>query len=134
MKKDGKYRFSLQFSGDTKQKRDVGELLEGMGNRKSALIVEVLSRYILDHASISENALPQYLKSCEARSATVKPITVNSATAKQGAVDSDTVRSELQVDNLDRRSRVEQHADQPIIQEKQEQITRMLHNLEGFML
>ncbi len=51
MKKDGKYRFSLQFSGDTQEKRDVGELLEGMGNRKSALIVEVLSRYILDRTA-----------------------------------------------------------------------------------
>lgn len=42
MKRDGKYRFSLQFSDTTEENRVVGELLERMGNRKSTLIVDAV--------------------------------------------------------------------------------------------
>ena len=54
MKKDGKYRFSLQFSDSTEENRIVGELLERMGNRKSILIVDAVREYLLHHPELQE--------------------------------------------------------------------------------
>ena len=54
MKKDGKYRFSLQFSDKTEENRMVGELLERMGNRKSTLIVDAVREYLLHHPELQE--------------------------------------------------------------------------------
>lgn len=54
MKKDGKYRFSLQFSDATEENRIVGELLERMGNRKSILIVDAVREYLLHHPELQE--------------------------------------------------------------------------------
>lgn len=54
MKKDGKYRFSLQFSDKTEENRMAGELLERMGNRKSALIVDALGEYLQHHPELQE--------------------------------------------------------------------------------
>lgn len=52
MKKDGKYRFSLQFPGETEAQIKVGELLEQIGNKKSAIIVEAVSDYIDAHPEL----------------------------------------------------------------------------------
>ena len=52
MFKDGKYRYSLGFGGNTENERRVGELLERLGNRKSSLIVDVLSEYIDKHPEL----------------------------------------------------------------------------------
>ena len=46
MKKDGKYRFSLQFSADSEEQVRAGELLERLGNRKSAVVVAALNDYL----------------------------------------------------------------------------------------
>jgi len=54
MKKDGKYRFSLQFPETTEENRIAGELLERMGNRKSALIVDALGEYLQHHPELQE--------------------------------------------------------------------------------
>ena len=54
LKKDGKYRFSLQFSDDTAEGRKAGELLEGYGNRKSMIIVAALNEYIDAHPELNE--------------------------------------------------------------------------------
>ena len=54
MKKDGKYRFSLQFPDTTEENRIVGELLERMGNRKSILIVDAVREYLLHHPELQE--------------------------------------------------------------------------------
>ena len=54
MKKDGKYRFSLQFSDATEENRIVGDLLERMGNRKSILIVDAVREYLLHHPELQE--------------------------------------------------------------------------------
>lgn len=54
MKKDGKYRFSLQFSSATEENRMVGELLERMGNRKSILIVDAVREYLVHHPELQE--------------------------------------------------------------------------------
>lgn len=53
MKKDGKYRFSLQFSDDTAEGRKAGELLEGYGNRKSMIIVAALNEYMDAHPELN---------------------------------------------------------------------------------
>ena len=54
MKKDGKYRFSLQFSDDTAEGRKAGELLESYGNRKSMIIVAALNEYLVAHPELDQ--------------------------------------------------------------------------------
>lgn len=53
MKKDGKYRFSLQFSESSEEKKRAGELLERLGNRKSAIVVDALNEYLLNHPELT---------------------------------------------------------------------------------
>lgn len=52
MKKDGRYRFSLQFPSETETQKRVGELLERAGNRKSAIVVEAVNAYIGLHPEL----------------------------------------------------------------------------------
>lgn len=52
MKKDGKYRFTLQFGSDTDEEYRVGEFLEGLGNKKSSLIVTALNEYLTSHPEL----------------------------------------------------------------------------------
>ncbi len=54
MKRDGKYRFSLQFSDDTAEGRKAGELSESYGNRKSMIIVAALNEYIDAHPELKQ--------------------------------------------------------------------------------
>ena len=54
MKKDGKYRFSLQFGSDTEEEVMVGEFLECLGNKKSDLIVPVIAEYLVLHPELHE--------------------------------------------------------------------------------
>ena len=54
MRKDGKYRFSLQFPETTEENQMVGELLERMGNRKSTLIVAAVGEYLQHHPELQE--------------------------------------------------------------------------------
>ena len=49
MKKDGKYRYSLQFSNEPERNYQVGEFLEQLGNRKSAVIVTAVYEYMQTH-------------------------------------------------------------------------------------
>lgn len=49
MKKDGKYRYSLQFGMDTEEELQAGEFLERLGNRKSAVIVSALCEFMEAH-------------------------------------------------------------------------------------
>ena len=42
MKRDGRYRFSLQFGAETESQVRAGELLEKLGNKKSAVVVAAL--------------------------------------------------------------------------------------------
>ena len=51
---DKKYRFSLQWSGETLEKEQVGELLEELGNRKSEFIVMAISAYLHNHPEVLE--------------------------------------------------------------------------------
>ena len=52
MKRDGKYRFSLQFPAETEEQIRVGDLLERVGNRKSSIVVEAVSAYIRSHPEL----------------------------------------------------------------------------------
>lgn len=52
MKKNGKYRFSLQFPAESEEQIQVGELLERLGNRKSAVIVEALYSFTVAHPEL----------------------------------------------------------------------------------
>ena len=52
MKKDGKYRYPLQFPAFKEEQIRVGELLESLGNRKSAVIVDALNEYMVSHPEL----------------------------------------------------------------------------------
>lgn len=52
MKKDGKYRFSLQFAADTEEQVKAGELLERLGNKKSSIVVVALNEYLSAHPEL----------------------------------------------------------------------------------
>lgn len=52
MKKDGKYRYSLQFGSDSAEEVRAGELLERLGNKKSAIVVAALNAYISTHPDL----------------------------------------------------------------------------------
>lgn len=47
MKRDGKYRFNLQFSDNKEENVRVGELLERLGNRKSLFVINAINEYLL---------------------------------------------------------------------------------------
>lgn len=52
MKKNGKYRFTLQFPADTDERIRVGELLEKLGNRKSLIIIAAVCEYLNAHPEL----------------------------------------------------------------------------------
>lgn len=52
MKKDGKYRYSLQFDMNSEENIRVGEVLESLGNKKSAVIVTAMNEYLLKHPNL----------------------------------------------------------------------------------
>ena len=56
MKRDGKYRVSLQFGSETREQVQAGELLERLGNRKSAVVIAALNAYIAAHPELAEPA------------------------------------------------------------------------------
>lgn len=56
MKRDGKYRFSLQFGSETQEQVQAGEFLERLGNRKSAVVIAALNAYIAAHPELAEPA------------------------------------------------------------------------------
>lgn len=52
MRKNGKYRFTLQFPAETDEQIQAGELLERLGNRKSAVLVAALYEYLQAHPAL----------------------------------------------------------------------------------
>ena len=58
MKKNGKYRFSLQFPNESEVQKTVGDFLERMGNRKSSFIVLALWEYLQNHPEHPPAILP----------------------------------------------------------------------------
>ena len=55
MKRDGKYKFNLQFPSETEEQIRAGELLEKLGHQKSAVVVEAVNEYILKHPELLGN-------------------------------------------------------------------------------
>lgn len=53
MKKDGKYRYTLGFGDSSEKNHIVGEFLEKIGNKKSAIIVEALAQYLESHPELN---------------------------------------------------------------------------------
>ncbi len=49
MRKDDKYRFSLQWGSDTQEKIAAGDFLEKLGNKKSDFIVLAIWEYLQRH-------------------------------------------------------------------------------------
>ena len=56
MKRDGKYKFNLQFPSETEEQIRAGELLEKLGHQKSAVVVEAVNDYILQHPELLGNS------------------------------------------------------------------------------
>jgi len=52
VKKDGKYRYTLQFGSQTDEEYQAGELLERLGNKKSAVIIAALNEYMISHPEL----------------------------------------------------------------------------------
>ena len=52
MKRDGKYRFSLQFGMNTEDEVRAGELLESLGNKKSKVLIAALNEYVTNHPEL----------------------------------------------------------------------------------
>lgn len=52
MKKDGKYRFTLQFGSESEEEYRAGEFLESLGNKKSAIIIAALNEYLVSHPEL----------------------------------------------------------------------------------
>ena len=57
MRKDRRYRFTLQFAMDSEENIRAGELLERLGNKKSRVVVAALNALADDHPELeSEKA------------------------------------------------------------------------------
>ena len=62
MRKNGKYRFTLQFPAETDEQIQAGELLERLGNKKSAVLVAALCEYLQAHPALQNPACKIELK------------------------------------------------------------------------
>lgn len=63
MKKDGIYRFSLQFREYTEEQIRAGELLERLGNKKSQIVVAALNEYMAAHPELGNKGCKLEIKS-----------------------------------------------------------------------
>ena len=55
MRKDGKYRYTLQFGMDTDEEQRAGNFLERLGNRKSSVVVAALNEFLQNHPELCKN-------------------------------------------------------------------------------
>ena len=53
MRRDDKFRFSLQWSADTEEKVRAGAFLELLGNKKSDFIVMAVMEYLQRHPEVA---------------------------------------------------------------------------------
>lgn len=63
MKKDGIYRFSLQFGANTEEQIRAGKLLEWLENKKSQIIVAALNEYMLAYPELENRDCKLEIKS-----------------------------------------------------------------------
>ena len=116
MKRDGVYRFNLQFPADTQEHIRVGEVLERLGKRKSSLVVVALGEYLDRH--------PQW----ETPEVRIK-------IEQQSALTRDTLQElvrRLVEEKLASLPVSSQKADPAVEEELDSDISQMLENLELF--
>ena len=66
MKRDGYYRFNLQFPAVTEEQVQAGELLERLDNRKSAVVVAALGEYLAAHPALINPECKVEIKTAQA--------------------------------------------------------------------
>ena len=116
MKRDGVYRFNLQFPADTQEHIRVGEVLDRLGKRKSSLVVAALGEYLDRH--------PQW----ETPEVRIK-------IEQQSALTRDTLQElvrRLVEEKLASLPVSSQKADPAVEEELDSDISQMLENLELF--
>ena len=116
MKRDGVYRFNLQFPADTQEHIRVGEVLERLGKRKSSLVVAALGEYLDRH--------PQW-ETPEVR------IKIEQQSAMSREKLEELVR-QLVEEKLASLLVASQEADPAVEEEPDSDISQMLENLELF--
>lgn len=148
MKIDGKYRFSLQFGADSEERIRIGELLESLGNKKSAFVVAALREYLQLHPEFNTSGCSIKIKTeykCDMSEVEkiIRRIIEEKFSGLQNApLESDA--SELknieqdfsQAQNTDQLSYMEktqyQSTEDGVIRNMEEDIAQMLENLDMF--
>lgn len=117
MKKEGRYRFSLQFSSESEEQKRVGDFLEKLGNRKSYVIVAALNEYLDAHPELhtdgckievkvtteyTQKKIEQIVQSIvEERLAALQPLLYNSDSGGDASTDENSEKDIAQMlDNL----------------------------------
>ena len=62
MKRDDMYRFCLQFGTDSEDEIRVGEFLESLGRKKSAVVVNALIEYLDNHPELASGKASRHVK------------------------------------------------------------------------
>lgn len=62
MKRDDMYRFCLQFGTDSEDEIRVGEFLESLGRKKSAVVVNALIDYLDNHPELASGKDRSHVK------------------------------------------------------------------------
>lgn len=52
MKKDGRYRYSLQFGMSSEEEIRAGEILKSLGNKKNKVLIAALNEYVTNHPEL----------------------------------------------------------------------------------
>lgn len=131
MKKDGKYRFSLQFGAGSEQQIQVGELLERLGNRKSAVVVAAVSEYMAEHPELAKEGCRRIYVSLEPgiRREAIEKLVRSIVEERLGGVNA--APSAEPVPTGTEQSAPETQSP-PAPQSAEDDIARMLSNLEVF--
>ena len=112
MKKDGHYRFNLQFPAETEEQIQVGELLERLGNRKSAVVVTALGEYLAAHPTL-------YSPECKVEITTVRTV-------------SPKILEEMIEKMLDERKCTGESEHESLPEDDNSDISEMLNNMDIF--
>lgn len=118
MRKNGKYKFTLQFGAHNEEQIRVGELLEKLGNKKSAVIVAALSEYLNSHPELqSDNEKIEVRITSSFNQLEIEKLIKSIVEQKL---------SDIQLDNISNASKCD------ISEATEDEITQMLNNLNMF--
>ena len=62
MKREGMYRFCIQFGADSEEEIRIGEMLESLGRKKSTVIISALLEYLQNHPEIESDGYHSRIK------------------------------------------------------------------------